>query len=135
MLFRSYIVQSDEVLLAIRVLMGVMIVALIAVSLFSSFKFRVNNKKLERMRYFIDINREGRLEEITEEEKAERDALIKELYGNKAVTRIYTKEEADAIKRAEEEALGDLDKNDDTDIISDEATAEEAPVAETTVEE
>ena len=131
----EYIVQSDEVLLAIRVLMGVMIVALIAVSLFSSFKFRVNNKKLERMRYFIDINREGRLEEITEEEKAERDALIKELYGNKAVTRIYTKEEADAIKRAEEEALGDLDKNDDTDIISDEATAEEAPVEETTVEE
>ena len=131
----EYIVQSDEVLLAIRVLMGVMIVALIAVSLFSSFKFRVNNKKLERMRYFIDINREGRLEEITDEEKAERDALIKELYGNKAVTRIYTKEEADAIKRAEEEALGDLDKNDDTDIISDEATAEEAPVEETTVEE
>ena len=131
----EYIVQSDEVLLAIRVLMGVMIVALIAVSLFSSFKFRVNNKKLERMRYFIDINREGRLEEITDEEKAERDALIKELYGNKAVTRIYTKEEADAIKRAEEEALGDLDKNDDTDIVSDEATAEEAPVEETTVEE
>ena len=131
----EYIVQSDEVLLAIRVLMGVMIVVLIAVSLFSSFKFRVNNKKLERMRYFIDINREGRLEEITEEEKAERDALIKELYGNKAVTRIYTKEEAEAIKRAEEEALGDLDKNDDTDIISDEATAEEAPVEETTVEE
>ena len=131
----EYIVQSDEVLLAIRVLMGVMIVALIAVSLFSSFKFRVNNKKLERMRYFIDINREGRLEEITDEEKAERDALIKELYGNKAVTRIYTKEEADAIKRAEEEALGDLDNNDDTDIISDEATAEEAPVEETTVEE
>ena len=131
----EYIVQSDEVLLAIRVLMGVMIVALIAVSLFSSFKFRVNNKKLERMRYFIDINREGRLEEITEEEKAERDALIKELYGNKAVTRIYTKEEADAIKRAEEEALGDLDKNDDTDIVSDEATAEEAPVEETIVEE
>ena len=99
----EYIVQSDEVLLAIRVLMGVMIVVLIAVSLFSSFKFRVNNKKLERMRYFIDINREGRLEEITEEEKAERDALIKELYGNKAVTRIYTKEEAEAIKRAEAE--------------------------------
>lgn len=131
----EYIVQSDEVLLAIRVLMGVMIVALIAVSLFSSFKFRVNNKKLERMRYFIDINREGRLEEITDEEKAERDALIKELYGNKAVTRIYTKEEADAIKRAEEEALGDLDKNDDTDIVSDEATAEDAPVEETIVEE
>ena len=119
----EYIVQSDEVLLAIRVLMGVMIVALIAVSLFSSFKFRVNNKKLERMRYFIDINREGRLEEITDEEKAERDALIKELYGNKAVTRIYTKEEADAIKRAEAEALADLDKNDDAAV--EEATVEE----------
>ena len=75
------------------------------------------------MRYFIDINREGRLEEITDEEKAERDALIKELYGNKAVTRIYTKEEADAIKRAEAEALADLDKNDDAAV--EEATVEE----------
>ena len=117
----EYIVQSDEVLLAIRVLMGVMIVVLIAVSLFSSFKFRVNNKKLERMRYFIDINREGRLEEITEEEKAERDALIKELYGNKAVTRIYTKEEAEAIKRAEAE-MNVESQNDEL--------VEEAPVEE-----
>jgi Na+/melibiose symporter-like transporter len=121
----EYIVQSPKVLLAIRLLMGILIASLIAISLFSSFKFRVNNKKLERMRYFIDLNREGKLDEITEEEKAERDALVKELYGNKVTTRIYTKEEAEAMKRAEAEQVDFLDKDSNEDDNSDENIQEE----------
>ena len=116
----EYIVQSPEVLLAIRLLMGILIASLIAISLFSSFKFKVNNKKLERMRYFIDLNRAGKLDEITDEEKTERDALVKELYGNKVTTRIYTKEEAEAIKQAETKQVDFLDKDSNKDDNSDE---------------
>lgn len=77
----EYVVQGDNVLLTIRLLMGIAIAALIAISLFASFKFKVNNQKLTRMRYYIDLNRDGKLADITEEEKVEREALIKELYG------------------------------------------------------
>lgn len=114
-----YLVQSPEALLAIRLLMGILVAGLIAISLVSSFKFKVNNKKLERMRYFIDLNREGKLGDITEEEKAERDALVKELYGNKAVTHIYTKEEAEAIKRAEAEANVERVKDENIETSND----------------
>ena len=71
------------------------------------------------MRYFIDLNREGKLGDITEEEKAERDALVKELYGNKAVTHIYTKEEAEAIKRAEAEANVESAKDENIETSND----------------
>jgi len=127
-----YLVQSPEALLAIRLLMGILVAGLIAISLVSSFKFRVNNKKLERMRYFIDLNREGKLGDITEEEKAERDALVKELYGNKAVTHIYTKEEAEAIKRAEEEANVESVKDENIETSNDMIAVDE--VAEITEE-
>ena len=100
--------------------MGILVAGLIAISLFSSFKFRVNNKKLERMRYFIDLNREGMLDEITDEERVEREELIHELYGKKYSTRIYTKEEAEAMKSAEAEQI---------DFLKKEATFEESVVA------
>ena len=127
-----YLVQSPEALLAIRLLMGILVAGLIAISLVSSFKFKVNNKKLERMRYFIDLNREGKLGDITEEEKAERDALVKELYGNKAVTHIYTKEEAEAIKRAEAEANVENVKDENIETSNDMIAVDE--VAEITEE-
>ena len=122
----DYIVQSDRVLLAIRLLMGISIASLIAVSLFSSFKFKVNNKKLERMRYFIDLNREGKLGDITEEEKAERDALIKELYGNNVTTRIYTKEEVEEMKRLQEEMRGEETDNESVNASEDTENTETA---------
>ena len=128
----EYIVQSDRVLLAIRLLMGISIASLIAVSLFSSFKFKVNNKKLERMRYFIDLNREGKLGDITEEEKAERDALVKELYGNNVTTHIYTKEEVEEMKRLQEEMQGE--ETDDEGVNASEDT-ENTETAENQVAE
>ncbi len=77
-----YTQQSDTALLTIRLLMGIAIAVLISFALFSSFQFKVNNKKLTRMRYFMDANREGRLLELPAEELAEREALVKELYGD-----------------------------------------------------
>ena len=76
-----YIVQSDEALLAIRLIMGISIAVLISIALFASFRFKVTNKKLHRMRYFIEANKAGKLAELPAEELAEREAMIKELYG------------------------------------------------------
>jgi Na+/melibiose symporter-like transporter len=134
----EYIVQSPEVLLAIRLLMGILIATLIAISLFSSFKFRVTNKKLERMRYFMDLNREGKLADITEEEKAEREALIHELYGKKYTTRILTPEEAEELKQAEASLLDNQKEVEDVDTpVEDEITpvADENTTEENTIEE
>ncbi len=134
----EYIVQSPEVLLAIRLLMGILIASLIAISLFSSFKFRVTNKKLERMRYFMDLNREGKLADITEEEKAEREALIHELYGKKYTTRILTPEEAEELKQAEASLLDNQKDVEDFDTpVEDEIipVADENTTEENTIEE
>ena len=76
-----YIQQTDATLLTIRLLMGIAIAVLISIAMFASFKFKVTNKKLTRMRYFMDLNRAGQLDTITEEEAAERDQMIAELYG------------------------------------------------------
>ncbi len=88
-----YIQQTEGALLTIRLLMGIAIAVLISFALFSSFQFKVNNKKLTRMRYFMDANREGRLLDLPEEELAERETLVKELYGKVDKITIIKKEE------------------------------------------
>lgn len=74
-----YIQQSDTALLAIRLVMGITVAVLIAIALYASFKYKVDNKKLARIRYFIDARKKG--VELSDEETAERDALVAELYG------------------------------------------------------
>lgn len=74
-----YIEQSDTALLAIRLVMGITVAVLIAIALYASFKYKVDNKKLARIRYFIDARKKG--VELSDEETAEREALIAELYG------------------------------------------------------
>lgn len=71
--------QSDEALLAIKLVMGLAIVVLISIALFASFRYKINNKKLSRVRYFIEARKAGTV--LTEEEEAERTALVHELYG------------------------------------------------------
>ena len=78
------------------------------------------------MRYFIDLNREGKLADITEEEKAERDALIKELYGGNVTTRIYTKEEVEEMKRLQEEMQGEETDNESVNASEDTENTETA---------
>lgn len=76
-----YIQQSDDVLLAIKLVMGISIVIFIAIAMYASFKYRINNKKLARARYFIDARKNGDI--LSEEEEAERAALVHELYGKR----------------------------------------------------
>lgn len=74
-----YIQQSDTALLAIRLVMGITVAILIAIALYASFKYKVDNKKLARIRYFIDARKKGVT--LNDEETAEREALVAELYG------------------------------------------------------
>lgn len=76
-----YIQQSDDVLLAIKLVMGISIVIFIAIAMYASFRYRINNKKLARARYFIDARKNG--DTLSEEEEAERAALVHELYGKR----------------------------------------------------
>ena len=75
----KYIPQTEEVLLAIRLLMGLAIVVFISVALWASFNYKITNKKLARVRYFIEARKNGTV--LSEEEEAERTALVHELYG------------------------------------------------------
>lgn len=72
--------RLGAVLTTIRVLMGVSIALLIAVAMFASFRFKLNNQVLTRVRYFNDAVKEGRYDDLTEDEKAERIALIERHY-------------------------------------------------------
>lgn len=71
--------QPASALLAIRIMIIVSVVCLLSLGFFASLKYKVTDKKLERIRYFNDIQREGNLDSLTEEEVAERNALIEEL--------------------------------------------------------
>ena len=71
--------QTDEVLLAVRLIMGLAVVFFIAIAFYASFRYKINNKKLTRVRYFIEARKAGT--ELSEEEEAERTALVHELYG------------------------------------------------------
>ena len=77
----AYIVQSDSALLAIKLTLGICIAVFMAFSLYASFRYKVTTKKLIRIRYFIDANKEEK--ELNDEEKQEKEELIKELYGKR----------------------------------------------------
>ncbi len=71
--------QPDSVLLVIKLVLGIAVVVLITIAFLSSFKYKLNNKILARIRYFVDAKKSG--VELSEEEEAERQALIAKHYG------------------------------------------------------
>ena len=72
-------IQSDKVLLTIRLVIGIGIAVCITIALIASLMYRVNNKKLTRARYFIEARRNGTT--LSDEEEQERTNLVHELYG------------------------------------------------------
>lgn len=74
-----YIQQSDEVLLTVKLVMGISIAVFISIALFASFKYKVTSAKLTRIRYFIEARKSG--QSLTDEETKEREELIAQLYG------------------------------------------------------
>ncbi len=75
----AYIVQSDSALLAIKLTLGICIAVFMTISLLASFRYKVTTKKLIRIRYFIDSQKQ--LKDLDEQEMQEKSALIEELYG------------------------------------------------------
>ena len=102
--------RISAVLVTIRVLMGVSIAVLIAMAMFSSFRFKLNNQVLTRIRYFTDAVKEGRYDELTEEEKAERIELIRRHYG-----KYDAQEDAQMIEEAKRAALQAAEGTDQED--------------------
>ena len=77
----EYIVQTDEALLAIKLVLGISVAVFITVAFIASFRYKITDKKLDRARYFIDKVKEEGIESLTIEEAEERNALVTELYG------------------------------------------------------
>ncbi len=75
----SYIDQPESALLAIKLVMGISVAVLIAFAFFSSLRYKVNNKKLARIKYFNEKVERGEYDTLTEEEKLERIQLINQL--------------------------------------------------------
>lgn len=71
--------QTSEVMLAVRLIMGLAVVIFIAIAFYASFRYKITNKKLTRVRYFIEARKAGAV--LSDEEEAERTALVHELYG------------------------------------------------------
>lgn len=64
---------------AIRVLFAVVVVVMIGLAIWASLKYKVNDQKLTRIKYYLEKQRAGENDSLTEEEKAERQALLEEL--------------------------------------------------------
>ena len=96
--------QTDEVLLAVRLIMGLAIVVFIAIAFYASFRYKITNKKLTRVRYFIEARKSGTV--LSDEEEEERTALVHELYGKQDpggyVTVLAGADGAEAVSGGEE---------------------------------
>lgn len=75
----AYVQQSDAVLLTVRLTLGISVAVFITIALIASFRYKVTSAKLTRIRYFIEARKSGKA--LTDEESAERETLIAELYG------------------------------------------------------
>ncbi len=75
----AYVQQSDAVLLTVRLTLGISVAVFITIALIASFRYKITSSKLTRIRYFIEARKSGKA--LTDEESAEREALIAELYG------------------------------------------------------
>ncbi len=78
-LFEKGDYSSESSQWAIRIMMAASVVVLISIAMFFAFKYKVTDKKLERIHYFNEKARNGENDTLTEEELAEKEALIKEL--------------------------------------------------------
>ncbi len=75
----AYVPQSESVLLTIRLVLGISVAVFISIALFASFRYKITSGKLTRIRYFIEARKSSQA--LTDEENAERESLISELYG------------------------------------------------------
>ena len=68
-----------KVTVAIRVMFAIAVLVMISIGIWASVKYKVTDKKLARIKYFLEKQRAGENDTLTEEEQAERQALLEEL--------------------------------------------------------
>ena len=70
-----YPVQPESVMIAIRVLLAVSVAVLLTIGFIASVKYRVTDKKLQRVRYINDKVKEGGIDSLNIAEQVEREDL------------------------------------------------------------
>ena len=64
---------------AIRILFALVVVVMIGLAIWASLKYKINDQKLTRIKYYHEKQRAGENDALSEEEQAERKALLEEL--------------------------------------------------------
>ena len=64
---------------AIRILFALVVVVMIGLAIWASLKYKINDQKLTRIKYYLEKQRAGENDSLSEEEEAERKALLEEL--------------------------------------------------------
>lgn len=72
--------QPQSAVKGMRLVIGICIPICLAIAFVGAFIIKITTKKSERIRYFIDVQREGKIDDLQEEEKSELDKLKKELF-------------------------------------------------------
>lgn len=72
--------QPESAVLGMRIILGVAVPLCLIVAFVGAFLLKINTRKSERIRYFIDKQRAEELDSLNEEEKSELEELKKELF-------------------------------------------------------
>lgn len=72
--------QPESAILGMRIILGAAVPLCLIVAFIGAFLLKINTRKSERIRYFIDKQRAEELESLSDEEKSELEELKKELF-------------------------------------------------------
>lgn len=72
--------QPQSAVLGMRLVLGISIPLCLIIAFIGAYMIKLTTKKSERIRYFVDKQRNNELESLPEEEKLELEALKKELF-------------------------------------------------------
>lgn len=72
--------QPESAVLGMRIILGVAVPLCLIVAFVGAFLLKINTRKSERIRYFIDKQRAEELDSLSDEEKSELEELKRELF-------------------------------------------------------
>lgn len=79
-LLKTSALQPASAVTGMRYILGISIPLLLAAAFICAWRIKITTKKSERVRYFIDKQRAGEFDTLTDEERSEFDELAKELF-------------------------------------------------------
>lgn len=130
---------TENVVLTIRLLMGIAVTVLIAFAFFAACNFRLNNKVLARVRYLSDKVKTGQYDSLTEEEKQERIDLIEKHYGkynaekDMEMIQIYKEHPVLPEEETPKEVIAEVDKIEQIDPVVSDSIQDDANSADKAV--